>query len=81
MMITPISNNALIYAILALNSEIALQKEYLDSPEISIEEREEEQEILDDVEQAFMEFIALYKKRYKTDTQLPSIDELLTDEL
>jgi len=81
MMTTPISNNALIYAILALNSEIALQKEYLDSPEISIEEREEEQEILDDVEQAFMEFIALYKKRCKTDTQLPSIDELLTDEL
>jgi len=80
-MTTTISNNALIYAVLALNSEIALQKEYLDSPDISIEEREEEQEILDDVEQAFMEFIDLYKKRCRTDTQLPSIDELLADEL
>ena len=80
-MTTTISNNALIYAVLALNSEIALQKEFLDSPEISIEEREEEQEILDDVEQALMEFIDLYKKRCKTDEQLPSIDELLTDEL
>ncbi len=80
-MTTTISNNALIYAVLALNSEISLQKEYLDSPDISVEEREEEQEILDDVEQAFMEFIDLYKKRCKIDSQLPKIDELLTDEL
>lgn len=80
-MINTPSNNALIYAILALNSEISLQKEFIDSPDISTEEREEEQEILDDVEQALMEFIDLYKKRSKTDAQLPSIDALLTDEL
>jgi len=76
-----LSNNALIYAILALNSEIILQKEYMDSPEVSIHEREEEQEILDDVEQAFMEFIELYKQRCKNDPQLPGIDELLANEL
>ncbi len=76
-----LSNNALIYGILALNSEIILQKEYIESPDVSTDEREEEQEILDDVEQAFMEFIELYKKRCKNDSQLPSIDELLTSEL
>ncbi|MDQ7090613.1 MAG: hypothetical protein Q9M50_08205 [Methylococcales bacterium] len=75
------SSNALIYAILALKSETDLQKEFIESTEISNEEREEEQEILDDVEQAFMEFIDLYKKRCKTDSELPAIDELLTSEL
>ncbi|NOQ37016.1 MAG: hypothetical protein GQ569_14185 [Methylococcaceae bacterium] len=75
------SSNAMIYAILALNSEIALQKEYLDSPEISAEERDDEEELLDDLEQAFMEFIDLYKSRCKSDKQLPSIDDLLNSEL
>ncbi len=76
-----ISSNALIYAILSLNSEIALQKEYLDSPDISIDERENEEEILSDLEQAFMEFVGLYKSRCKQDKTLPGIDELLTSQL
>jgi hypothetical protein len=76
-----ISNNAFIYAILALNSEIALQKEYIDSPELSADEREEEEEMLDDMEQAFMEFLDAYKSRCKQDKTLPGIDELLTSEL
>lgn len=75
------SSNALIYAILAINSEIALQKDYLGSSEIPIEERDDEQDVLDDLEQAFMEFIDLYKTRCRSDKQLPSIDELLSDEL
>lgn len=76
-----ISSNAIIYAILSLNSEIALQKEYIDSPEISVDERENEEEILSDMEQALMEFIGLYKARSKADKTLPDIDELLTSEL
>ena len=77
----PLSSNAILYAILSLNSEIALQKEYLDSPELSVEDRENEEGILDDLEQAFMEFIDLYKSYTKKDNELPTIEELLNSEL
>jgi hypothetical protein len=76
-----LSNNAIIYATLALNSEIALQKEYLDSPDVPDDERDNEEEILDDLEQAFMEFVDLYKSRCKADKELPSIEELLNSQL
>ena len=77
----PLSSNAVIYAILSLNSEIALQKEYLDSPEVSVEERGNEEEILSDLEQAFMEFVDLYKSYSRKDRELPKIEELLNSEL
>jgi len=76
-----LSNNAVIYATLALNSEIALQKEYLDSGDLSDDDIDNEEDILEDLEQAFMEFVDLYKSRCKLDKQLPSIDELLSSEL
>ncbi len=76
-----LSSNAVLYAILSLNSEIELQKEYLDSPEISVDERENEEGILDDLEQAFMEFIDLYKTHLHKNKELPSIEELLSSEL
>jgi hypothetical protein len=76
-----ISNNALIYATLALNSEVSLQREYLDSDDIPDDERDNEEEILEDLEQAFMEFVDLYKIRCKADKQLPDIDELLNSQL
>lgn len=76
-----ISSNAMIYAILSINSEVALQKDYLASPELPPADRGEEQGILDDMEQALMEFITLYKSRCKEDKNLPNIDELLTTEL
>jgi len=76
-----LSSNAIIYATLSLNSEIALQKEYLDSSDVPADERENEEEILSDLEQAFMEFVDLYKARCKTDKELPSIDELLNSQL
>ena len=76
-----LSSNAIIYAILALNNEIALQKGYLDSPEISAEDKENEEEILLDLEQAFMEFIDFYKPYTRKNKELPSIEELLTSEL
>ena len=76
-----LSSNAIIYAILSLNSEIALQKEYLDAPELSIEDKDNEQEILSDLEQAFMEFIGVYKSYTRKDKELPSIEELLNSEL
>ena len=76
-----LSSNAIIYAILSLNSEIALQKEYLNSPELSVENRENDEEILSDLEQAFMEFIDLYKSYTRKDRELPSIEELLNSEL
>ncbi len=76
-----LSSNAVIYAILSLNSEISLQKDYLDSPDLSVEEKENEEEILDDLEQAFMEFIDLYKSYTRKDKELPTIDELLNSEL
>lgn len=75
-----ISNNALILALLSLNGEIAIQKEYLESDDIPSDEIEEEQEVLDDLEQAFMEFVDLYKTRAKADKSLPSLDELLAGE-
>ena len=76
-----ISNNALIYATLALNSEVDLQREYLESDDVPDEERENEEETLADLEQAFMEFVDVYKSRCKVDKQLPSIDELLNSQL
>jgi len=76
-----ISNNALIYATLALNSEVALQQEYLQSDDIPDDERDNEEDILEDLEQAFMEFVDLYKIRCKADKELPSIDELLNSQL
>jgi hypothetical protein len=76
-----ISNNAVIYATLALNSEVALQQEYLDSEDVPEDERENEEDILADLEQAFMEFVDLYKNRCKADKQLPTIDELLNSQL
>ena len=77
----PLSSNAVLYAILSLNSEIELQKEYLDSPDISVEDKENEEGILDDLEQAFMEFVDLYKSYTRNDKDLPSIEELLNSEL
>jgi hypothetical protein len=76
-----ISNNAMIYATLALNSEVDLQREYLDSDDVPEDELENEEEILADLEQAFMEFVDLYKNRCKDDKELPSIDELLNSQL
>jgi hypothetical protein len=76
-----ISNNALIYATLALNSEVSLQREYLQSNDVPDDERDNEEEILEDLEQAFMEFVDLYKNRCNADKQLPSIDELLNSQL
>jgi hypothetical protein len=76
-----LSNNAIIYATLALNSEIALQQEYLESSEVPEDERENEEEILEDLQQAFMEFVDLYKIRCKSDKDLPDIDELLNSQL
>ena len=75
-----ISNNAIIYATLALNSEVALQHEYLESEDVPEDERENEVEILADLEQAFMEFVDLYKKRCKSDKELPDLDELLNSQ-
>jgi hypothetical protein len=76
-----LSDNAIIYAILALNSEIALQQEYLDSDDVPGDERENEEGILDDLQQAFMEFVDIYKIRCKADKDLPDIDELLNSQL
>lgn len=80
-MTQPISNNAVIYALLALNSEVALQQEYLASDDVPKDDRDNEQDILDDLQQAFMEFVDLYKKRCKDDKTLPSLDELLNSQL
>jgi hypothetical protein len=76
-----ITNNAVIYATLALNSEIALQREYLESDEVPEDEVENEEELLADLEQAFMEFVDIYKARCKADDQLPPLEELLNNEL
>ncbi|OQK16074.1 hypothetical protein AU255_13270 [Methyloprofundus sedimenti] len=76
-----LSSNAIIYAILSINSEVALQKEYLDSPDVLPDERENEEGILDDLEQAFMEFVDFYKSCRKQDNTLPELDELLNNPL
>lgn len=75
-----ISNNAVILALLSLNGEIAIQKDYLESGEVPEDEIEDEQEVLDDLEQAFMEFVDAYKARAKNDETLPSLEELLSGE-
>ena len=76
-----LSNNAIIYATLALNSEVTLQQEYLNSDDVPEDERDNEEEILEDLEQAFMEFVDIYKSRCKADNQLPGIEELLNSSL
>ena len=76
-----LSSNAIVYAILSLNSEIALQKDYIDSPDVPAEDKDNEEGILADLEQAFMEFIDLYKTRMKADKSLPGLEELLHSEL
>ena len=75
-----ISNNALILALLSLNGEIVIQKDYLESDDIPEDEIAEEEEVLDDLEQAFMEFVDLYKARAKADNSLPNLEELLSGE-
>ncbi len=75
------SNNAVIYAILAINSEVALQRDYLASDEVPDEDRDNENEILEELEQAFMEFVDIYKLRLKQDKTLPTLDELLNSQL
>jgi hypothetical protein len=75
------SNNAVIYATLALNSEVALQREYLESDDVPEDERENEEEILADLEQAFMEFVDIHKVRCQSDKELPTLDELLNSQL
>jgi hypothetical protein len=76
-----LSSNAIIYAILSINSEITLQKKYLNSPDVSPEEHDNEAGILEDLEQAFMEFLESYKSYRHADKTLPDITELLTTEL
>lgn len=78
---TKLSSTAVIYAILSINSEITLQKEYLASPDVDPDERDNEMGILDDLEQTLMEFIEFYKGYLKVEKDLPSIDELLHSEL
>ncbi len=73
-----ISNNAMIYAILALDGEISLQKDYLDSGDVVEDERDDEEGVLSDLEQALMEFIEAYKKRASADKNLPKIEDLLS---
>lgn len=75
------SNNAIIYAILSLNSEVALQKDYLESDDVPSADLDNETEILAELEQAFMEFVDLYKVRLKKDKTLPSLDDLLNSQL
>ena len=75
-----ISNNALILALLSLNGEIAIQKDYLESDEIPEDDIADEEEVLGDLEQAFMEFVDLYKHRAKADKTLPDLEELLAGE-
>lgn len=76
-----ILNNALILALLSLNGEISIQKDYLESDDIPEDDISEEEEVLDDLEQAFMEFVDLYKSRAKSDKSLPDLDELLAGEV
>lgn len=76
-----ISNNAMIYAILALNNEVDQQRDYLESDDLPEDDRDNEEDILADLEQAFMEFVDLYKNRCKADDQLPPIEELLNSPL
>lgn len=72
-----ISSTTLMYAILAVDSEANIQRDYLDSDEIPEDDIENEEGILDDLEQALMELIDVYKGRYKAEPTLPSIEELL----
>ncbi len=76
-----LSNTAIIYAILSINSEIALQKDYLNSPEVDESNLKNEMDILTDMEQALAEFIDFYKIRCTRDVKLPDIDELLNTSL
>jgi len=75
-----ISNNALILALLSLNGEIAIQKDYLESDDIPEDDIADEEEVLSDLEQAFMEFVEVYKTRANNDQTLPDLDELLSGE-
>ncbi len=72
-----LSSNAVIYAIISLNSEIELQKQYLESPDLPAEDKEAEEEMLSDLEQAFMEFIDLYKQYRSKEKTLPALEEIL----
>lgn len=76
-----LSSTAIIYAILSINSEISLQKEFLESDDIAAEDRENEEGILDDLEQAFMEFVDIYKIYLREDKELPSLEDLLSNEI
>lgn len=76
-----LSSNAIIYAILALNGEVSIQRDYLESGEVPAEELTDEEDTLADLEQAFMEFVDVYKSMCKKDSQLPSLDDLLNSQV
>lgn len=75
-----ISSTTLMYSILSVEEGVNVQKDYLESGEVPDDEIDYEEEILGDLEQALMELIDVYKVRCKTDSELPSIDELLSGE-
>ena len=60
---------------------MSLQQEYLDSDDVPEDEQENEEGILEDLEQSFMEFVDIYKKRCKADKELPDLDELLNSQI
>ena len=76
-----LSNNAIIYALLALDGEISLQREYLESDAVPDEDLDGENELLEDLEQAFMEFVDVYKERRHEDNELPTLEDLLENSL
>jgi hypothetical protein len=75
-----LSSSAIIHAILALNNESIIQRDYLDSGEVPADEIEMEEDTLNDLEQALMEFIDLYKEKRKQEPELPTIEELFGEE-
>lgn len=74
---TELSSNAIIYALIALNGEISLQHDYLESGEVPANERADEEDTLADLEQAFMEFVEVYKGLRQKEPQLPALEDLI----
>lgn len=75
-----ISNHALIHALISLNNEIAIQKDYLETDDIPEDDIAEEEEVLNDLEQAYQEFVDIYTARAQEDDSLPDLDDLLAGE-
>jgi len=76
-----LSNNAIIYAFAVFEQRNHPAERISGFRGCARRRNRQREDILDDLEQAFMEFVDVYKSRCRADKSLPDLDELLNSQL